>query len=56
MTLHPGDVIASGTPEGIGPIKPGDKLTIRISRVGEMTLDVRETEAAPPFLFEAAQA
>jgi len=56
MTLYPGDVIATGTPEGIGPIKPGDKVTIRIERVGEMTVDVRETDTVPPFLFEAAQA
>lgn len=55
MTLYPGDVIASGTPEGIGPIKAGDKVTIRIERVGEMTVDVRETADQPPFLFEAAQ-
>ena len=56
MTLYPGDVIATGTPEGMGPIKAGDKVTIRIERVGEMTVDVRETETVPPFLFEAAQA
>jgi 2-keto-4-pentenoate hydratase/2-oxohepta-3-ene-1,7-dioic acid hydratase in catechol pathway len=55
MTLYPGDVIATGTPEGIGPIKAGDKVMIRIASVGEMTVDVRETEAVPPFLFEAAQ-
>jgi 2-keto-4-pentenoate hydratase/2-oxohepta-3-ene-1,7-dioic acid hydratase in catechol pathway len=55
MTLYPGDVIATGTPEGIGPIKAGDKVTIRIANVGEMTVDVRETETVPPFLFEATQ-
>ncbi|MEN3038116.1 MAG: fumarylacetoacetate hydrolase family protein, partial [Candidatus Kryptonium sp.] len=27
MTLYPGDVISTGTPEGVGPIKPGDKIT-----------------------------
>jgi 2-keto-4-pentenoate hydratase/2-oxohepta-3-ene-1,7-dioic acid hydratase in catechol pathway len=52
MTLYPGDVIASGTPEGIGPIRAGDKVSIRIARVGEMTVDVRETETVPPFRFE----
>jgi 2-keto-4-pentenoate hydratase/2-oxohepta-3-ene-1,7-dioic acid hydratase in catechol pathway len=55
MTLYPGDVIATGTPEGIGPIKVGDKVTIRITSVGEMTVDVRETESVPPFLFAATQ-
>ncbi len=40
-TLHPGDIIATGTPEGVGPIRRGDKLRIAIEQVGEMTLDVR---------------
>lgn len=55
MTLYPGDVIATGTPEGIGPIKAGDKVTICIADVGEMTVDVRETDATPLLLFEAVQ-
>jgi len=40
MTLHPGDIFASGTPAGVGPIRPGDKVRIEIERVGEMTLNV----------------
>jgi 2-keto-4-pentenoate hydratase/2-oxohepta-3-ene-1,7-dioic acid hydratase in catechol pathway len=40
MTLYPGDIIATGTPAGVGPIKPGDKVRIEFERVGEMTLDV----------------
>jgi 2-keto-4-pentenoate hydratase/2-oxohepta-3-ene-1,7-dioic acid hydratase in catechol pathway len=56
MTLYPGDVIASGTPEGIGPIKAGDKVTIRIAKIGEMTVDVKETETVPPFRFELPSA
>ncbi|MBK4739015.1 fumarylacetoacetate hydrolase family protein [Noviherbaspirillum pedocola] len=55
MTLYPGDVIASGTPQGIGPIRAQDKVMIRIEKVGEMTVYVRETDAVAPFLFEAAQ-
>jgi 2-keto-4-pentenoate hydratase/2-oxohepta-3-ene-1,7-dioic acid hydratase in catechol pathway len=47
MTLHPGDVIATGTPSGIGPIAPGDEVAIRIERIGEMRLRVTETSAAP---------
>lgn len=39
-TLFPGDVIASGTPAGVGPIRPGDRVTIEIERVGRMTIDV----------------
>lgn len=30
MTLNPGDVIATGTPEGIGPMQPGDMIEIKI--------------------------
>jgi 2-keto-4-pentenoate hydratase/2-oxohepta-3-ene-1,7-dioic acid hydratase in catechol pathway len=43
MTLQPGDVIASGTPEGVGPIVDGDVLTIQIGGVGEMMLNVMNT-------------
>jgi 2-keto-4-pentenoate hydratase/2-oxohepta-3-ene-1,7-dioic acid hydratase in catechol pathway len=42
MTLYPGDVIASGTPAGVGPLKAGDKVAIRIAGVGEMSLDVKQ--------------
>lgn len=34
MTLLPGDVIATGTPSGIGPMKPGDTVEIRIESIG----------------------
>jgi 2-keto-4-pentenoate hydratase/2-oxohepta-3-ene-1,7-dioic acid hydratase in catechol pathway len=37
MTLLPGDVIATGTPSGIGPLKPGDEVTIRVAGVGDLT-------------------
>lgn len=39
-TLLPGDIIATGTPEGVGPVQPGDRIRIAIDHVGEMTLDV----------------
>jgi 2-keto-4-pentenoate hydratase/2-oxohepta-3-ene-1,7-dioic acid hydratase in catechol pathway len=42
MTLHPGDIIASGTPAGVGPLKANDRVTIHIAGVGEMTLDVKQ--------------
>jgi 2-keto-4-pentenoate hydratase/2-oxohepta-3-ene-1,7-dioic acid hydratase in catechol pathway len=41
MTLLPGDVIFTGAPPGVGPIAPGDKLQVRISRLGEMEVGVR---------------
>jgi len=40
-TLYPGDIIAAGTPAGVGPIKRGDRVRIAIERVGEMTLAVK---------------
>jgi 2-keto-4-pentenoate hydratase/2-oxohepta-3-ene-1,7-dioic acid hydratase in catechol pathway len=40
MTLEPGDIIAAGTPAGVGPIRPGDKVRIEFERIGGMTLDV----------------
>jgi 2-keto-4-pentenoate hydratase/2-oxohepta-3-ene-1,7-dioic acid hydratase in catechol pathway len=40
MTLYPGDIIASGTPAGVGPMRPGDRVKIEFERVGSMTLDV----------------
>ncbi len=51
MTLNPGDVIASGTPEGVGPIAPGDNVRIGIESVGEMTLPVLEAAAFSPRRF-----
>lgn len=51
MTLNPGDVIATGTPEGVGPIKPGDAVRIAIERVGDMTLRVAEAEEYAPRRF-----
>lgn len=37
MTLLPGDVILTGTPSGVGPLKPGDTFTVRIEGIGELT-------------------
>jgi 2-keto-4-pentenoate hydratase/2-oxohepta-3-ene-1,7-dioic acid hydratase in catechol pathway len=39
-TLEPGDIIASGTMAGVGPLKPGDEVVIEIDKVGKMTLPV----------------
>ncbi len=40
MTLFPGDVIATGTPSGVGPLVAGDRVVARIAGVGELALDV----------------
>lgn len=40
MTLEPGDIIATGTPAGVGPVSEGDVLEIVIDGVGSMKLPV----------------
>lgn len=42
MTLAPGDVIATGTPPGVGPMKVGDKVEIHIKGIGRLTNHVTE--------------
>lgn len=37
MTLEPGDVIATGTPSGIGPMQPGDQIDVKIEGIGLLT-------------------
>jgi 2-keto-4-pentenoate hydratase/2-oxohepta-3-ene-1,7-dioic acid hydratase in catechol pathway len=36
MTLDPGDVILTGTPAGIGPMKPGDVVEVEIEGIGTL--------------------
>ncbi len=40
MTLLPGELLSTGTPEGVSPLKPGDVVTVEIARVGRMQLTV----------------
>jgi acylpyruvate hydrolase len=40
FTLEPGDVILTGTPAGVGPVKAGDVMTAEISTVGRLTIPV----------------
>ena len=40
-TLYPGDVIMTGTPEGVSPIQPGDVISAYIERIGTMEVKVR---------------
>jgi 2-keto-4-pentenoate hydratase/2-oxohepta-3-ene-1,7-dioic acid hydratase in catechol pathway len=44
MTLEPGDLIATGTPEGVGPLDDGDELVMRVQDIGELRCRVRATE------------
>ncbi|WP_227766131.1 fumarylacetoacetate hydrolase family protein [Zhaonella formicivorans] len=46
MTLHPGDVIITGTPSGIGPMQPGDEVTVEIEKIGRLTNVVAGTKVA----------
>lgn len=45
-TLHPGDVVFTGTPEGVSPIEPGDEIVATIQSIGSMTVSVRAAEGA----------
>lgn len=40
MTLNPGDIILTGTPSGVGPLKPGDQVEIEIEGIGNLMNDV----------------
>jgi 2-keto-4-pentenoate hydratase/2-oxohepta-3-ene-1,7-dioic acid hydratase in catechol pathway len=42
MTLLPGDVVATGTPAGIGALRPGDRFTVKIEGIGELSNPVVE--------------
>lgn len=40
-TLYPGDIFLTGTPAGVGPLRPGDELTASIEKIGTMRVKVR---------------
>ncbi|MEM4780991.1 MAG: fumarylacetoacetate hydrolase family protein [Halalkalicoccus sp.] len=42
MTLEPGDVIATGTPEGVGPVGDGDRVEVEIEGIGTLEHGVRQ--------------
>jgi 2-keto-4-pentenoate hydratase/2-oxohepta-3-ene-1,7-dioic acid hydratase in catechol pathway len=45
-TLHPGDIIFTGTPEGVSPIEPGDEIVAAIESIGTMRVRVRAADGA----------
>jgi len=47
MTLFPGDVIATGTPAGVGPLTAGCDVTVRIQGLGELRNSVRRDGVVP---------
>jgi 2-keto-4-pentenoate hydratase/2-oxohepta-3-ene-1,7-dioic acid hydratase in catechol pathway len=48
MTLLPGDVIATGTPSGIGRMNPGDTIEVKIEGIGTLRNYVSSSELAQP--------
>ena len=46
-TLHPGDVIFTGTPEGVSPIKPGDEIAATVKTIGTMRVRVHAAAVSP---------
>jgi len=40
MTLYPGDLFSTGTPDGVGPLRAGDQVTIDVERIGRMSVNV----------------
>lgn len=46
FTLHSGDVILTGTPDGVGPVVPGDKLAGHIDGVGELHVTITGSTAS----------
>ncbi|MFC4943528.1 fumarylacetoacetate hydrolase family protein [Pseudonocardia sp. GCM10023141] len=47
MTLEVGDVIATGTPSGVGPLTAGDLITLTLSRIGTLTATVVSNDPGP---------
>ncbi len=47
MTLLPGDLIATGTPPGVGPMNPGDEVAVEVSSVGRLINRVTSPHPSP---------
>jgi 2-keto-4-pentenoate hydratase/2-oxohepta-3-ene-1,7-dioic acid hydratase in catechol pathway len=47
MTLEPGDLISTGTPSGVGPIKPGDLIEGEVEGIGKIRNQVVAEITAP---------
>ena len=44
MTLLPGDVIATGTPSGVGPLVAGDRVEVEVQGIGVLANEVADRE------------
>ncbi len=47
VALEPGDVIATGTPAGVGPVEPGDVITVDIESIGSLKIPVVAGDREP---------
>jgi 2-keto-4-pentenoate hydratase/2-oxohepta-3-ene-1,7-dioic acid hydratase in catechol pathway len=47
MRLDPGDVILTGAPPGVGPVRAGEVMTASIGRIGSMTIPVQGPDDQP---------
>ncbi|NJL01761.1 MAG: fumarylacetoacetate hydrolase family protein [Spirulinaceae cyanobacterium SM2_1_0] len=50
MTLLPGDVILTGTPEGVGPLQPGDHVRVEIEGIGSLENSVASRNPSNPLV------
>lgn len=48
MTLLPGDIVLTGTPEGVGPLNVGDRVRVRIEGIGSLENTVAARKAVIP--------
>jgi len=55
-TLEPGDVIFTGTPEGVSPIEAGDRIVATIDTIGTMAVSVRAGDAVSEAALSGATA
>jgi 2-keto-4-pentenoate hydratase/2-oxohepta-3-ene-1,7-dioic acid hydratase in catechol pathway len=46
MTLEPGDLIATGTPAGVGPLRPGDQVEVELAGVSRVSNPVVGAQSA----------
>jgi 2-keto-4-pentenoate hydratase/2-oxohepta-3-ene-1,7-dioic acid hydratase in catechol pathway len=47
MVLEPGDILATGTPAGVGQVRDGDDITVEITNVGRLSVTVTDKGAVP---------
>lgn len=52
-TLHPGDLLFTGTPEGVGPVEVGDRISASIEGIGTMMVEVTQAKAGSASSVEA---